>query len=521
MKAGNGSRCTDTSRPLRAPLAAATSGASWRCSPVEHGAAAPIPMRCGRPRASVEREGVLLVHHQHTSPRRGAVQLAPTEQRPVAVIAVVAASDGHANAWPTAARRGVGARTSSIRAAPPIWCMKWNRTPRNPCVANLRNAASGTSTATSATPRQRPAPALSARHRAPPESARPCCKRPRWPPVPPPRWRRSGFTAGAIPDPSAACPESPWQARPYGGPVAPDGGPGFAAAVLGRPQPRCEMVGPVCHRPQSAPRRRHCGDPTAHRSARTGPAAPPPALPRRAPKKEARPASAPGPGRRAPRRRARRAAWLGLRARTGAAPKKPRWRRLRPTAPESPDGRPMGCAGRAGCANWSPCGDYDSGACPPARRSSAVNHFLPLALRGARRGLARGFTLLELMVVLVIIGVLAALIVPNLLDRADDARMTAARTDITNLMQALKLYRLDNQRYPTAEQGLQALLVKPGAGPMPNNWKPYLDQLPNDPRGRPYQYLNPGIKGEVDVMSFGADGQSGGEGKDADIGSWQ
>jgi general secretion pathway protein G len=125
------------------------------------------------------------------------------------------------------------------------------------------------------------------------------------------------------------------------------------------------------------------------------------------------------------------------------------------------------------------------------------------------------------MVVLVIIGVLAALIVPNVLDRADDARSTAARTDITNIMQALKLYRLDNQRYPTAEQGLQSLINKPTSGPIPNNWKLYLEKLPNDPWGRPYQYLSPGIKGEIDVMSFGADGQSGGEGKDADIGSWQ
>jgi general secretion pathway protein G len=138
-----------------------------------------------------------------------------------------------------------------------------------------------------------------------------------------------------------------------------------------------------------------------------------------------------------------------------------------------------------------------------------------------RRAVQAGFTLIELMVVLVIIGVLAALIVPNVLDRAEDARATAARTDVNNLMQALKLYKLDNQRYPTTEQGLQALLAKPGAGPIPPNWKPYVEKLPQDPWNHPYQYLNPGVKGEMDVMSFGADGQAGGEGKNADIGSWQ
>lgn len=132
----------------------------------------------------------------------------------------------------------------------------------------------------------------------------------------------------------------------------------------------------------------------------------------------------------------------------------------------------------------------------------------------------QGFTLIELMVVLAIIGVLSALILPNVLGRSDDARMTAARTDVGNLMQALKLYKLDNHRFPSTEQGLNALILKPTTEPLPANWKPYLDKLPNDPWGSPYQYLNPGIKGEVDVLSFGADGQAGGEGNNADIGSW-
>ena len=143
--------------------------------------------------------------------------------------------------------------------------------------------------------------------------------------------------------------------------------------------------------------------------------------------------------------------------------------------------------------------------------------YLPMRLRRVAQA---GFTLIELMVVLVIIGVLAALIVPNVLDRADDARATAAKTDVNNLMQALKLYKLDNQRFPSSEQGLQSLVSKPSTAPVPPNWKPYVEKLPNDPWGRPYQYLNPGVRGEIDVMSFGADGQPGGEGKDADVGSW-
>jgi general secretion pathway protein G len=92
---------------------------------------------------------------------------------------------------------------------------------------------------------------------------------------------------------------------------------------------------------------------------------------------------------------------------------------------------------------------------------------------------------------------------------------------VGNLMQALKLYKLDNQRFPTPEQGLRALVLRPTTEPVPANWKPYLDKLPNDPWGRPYQYMNPGIRSEVEVLSFGADGRAGGESNNADLGSWQ
>jgi len=134
----------------------------------------------------------------------------------------------------------------------------------------------------------------------------------------------------------------------------------------------------------------------------------------------------------------------------------------------------------------------------------------------------RGFTLIEIMVVVAIMGILAALIVPKVVGRSDEARVTAARQDIGTLMQALQLYRLDNQRYPANEQGLGALVQRPTSEPMPPNWKAggYLERLPRDPWGNPYQYLQPGVHGEIDVFSLGADGKPGGSGFDADVGSW-
>jgi len=134
-----------------------------------------------------------------------------------------------------------------------------------------------------------------------------------------------------------------------------------------------------------------------------------------------------------------------------------------------------------------------------------------------------GFTLIEIMVVVAILGILAALVVPKIMGRPDEARIVAAKQDIAAIRQALNLYRLDNTRYPTTEQGLQALVEKPVSGPIPGNWKRggYLERLTNDPWGAPYQYLNPGLRGEIDVFSLGADSAAGGEGNNKDIGSWE
>jgi len=136
----------------------------------------------------------------------------------------------------------------------------------------------------------------------------------------------------------------------------------------------------------------------------------------------------------------------------------------------------------------------------------------------ARR--TRGFTLVEIMVVVVILGILAVLIVPRVVGRTDEARTVAAKQDVAAIMQALKLYRLDNGRYPSTEQGIAALVTKPQSDPVPANWQKYLDRVPKDPWGNVYQYLNPGVRGEVDVFTLGADARPGGSGADTDVGSW-
>lgn len=134
----------------------------------------------------------------------------------------------------------------------------------------------------------------------------------------------------------------------------------------------------------------------------------------------------------------------------------------------------------------------------------------------------QGFTLIEILVVVSILAILGALIVPKIMDRPNEARVVAAKQDINSIVAALKLYKLDNGRYPTQAQGLQALVARPSGDQAPANWKSggYLERLPKDPWGNDYLYLNPGLHGEIDIMSYGADGQSGGEGFDADIGNW-
>jgi general secretion pathway protein G len=148
-----------------------------------------------------------------------------------------------------------------------------------------------------------------------------------------------------------------------------------------------------------------------------------------------------------------------------------------------------------------------------APRSTTTSH--------PTRRRALGFTLIEIMVVVVILGILAALVAPNVIRRIDDARVTKARQDIRAYETALNLYRMDNFRYPSTEQGLQSLVTRP-ADPNVRNWKEggYIDGIKKDPWGNDYAYISPGTRGDYDIYTLGADGQPGGEGPDADIGNW-
>lgn len=132
----------------------------------------------------------------------------------------------------------------------------------------------------------------------------------------------------------------------------------------------------------------------------------------------------------------------------------------------------------------------------------------------------KGFSLIEIMVVVVILGILASIVVPKIISRPDEARVVQAKQNILAIQNALDLYKLDNGMYPSTDQGLMALVEKPTSSPTPGDWKQYLKSLPKDPWGRDYMYLNPGEHGDVDIFTYGADGQPGGTGIDAEIGNW-
>lgn len=131
-----------------------------------------------------------------------------------------------------------------------------------------------------------------------------------------------------------------------------------------------------------------------------------------------------------------------------------------------------------------------------------------------------GFTLIEVLVVITILGILGALVIPKIMDRPNEARVAATKQQIEDTVQALSLYKLDAGTYPSSAQGLVALVQKPINGKVPPNWRPYLDRMPKDAWGNELQFRSPGLHGEVDVFSLGADGETGGEGYSADIGNW-
>jgi len=143
-------------------------------------------------------------------------------------------------------------------------------------------------------------------------------------------------------------------------------------------------------------------------------------------------------------------------------------------------------------------------------------------MKFSRRVKSQGFTLIEVMVVVVILGILAAFIVPRIIGRPDEAKIAKVKSDVRALQTALDLYRLDNGVYPTTEQGLKALTTKPSSEPIPSNWRTggYIQKLNDDPWSYPYHYTNPGEHLEIDIFSYGADNKEGGEGINADIGNW-